>query len=182
MGLGHHGRNDQAPRRQGTVHQIIAGSLSLVLLALLTACGASTSGSAQSFPTATNIPTTPGTATLNGCPEQQQPITATIPEVVVHSTTVQGLTQTVAAKVGQTIEIELPATFRWALISQDAESILTAPATNGWFEATQGDCIWQFTATKAGSATLKFAGGQVCSSASKCSDIATEKAFTVAVK
>lgn len=171
----------QVSRCRGVLSPPFAVGLVFALTVLLAACGTSTI--AQSFPTATDIPATPGTAQLNGCPEQAAPATARTADVVAHGSGVTSQTdaQPIAVKVGQTLEIDLPATYRWALVLTDEKSTLTAPTANGWFDAGGKGCVWQFTATKAGSATLTFGGGQVCSSASKCPDLTAEQSFSVTI-
>jgi len=167
--------------RRGAAAPLLAASLCLALM-LLAACGASSS--AQGFPTPTDIPATPGTAQLNGCPEQTAPASPKTADVVVqgNGVGVQSEARKVSVNVGQTLEVDLPATFRWALVPSDGKSVLTAPAVNGWFDAGGKGCVWQFTAAKAGSATLTFGGGQVCPSASTCPDAVTEQSFDVTVR
>lgn len=177
----HHRPTSRVASRHGLRATVLAGGLSLALMALLAACGATSS--TQTFPTATDIPATPGTAQLNGCPAQQAPATAKTADVVIqgNAAPTQADPQPVTAKSGQTVEIDLPATYRWALVQDGDSTLLTAPDTNGWFDTSGKGCIWQFTATKAGSSTLTFAGAQVCSSASKCPNLTTNQSFAVTV-
>lgn len=168
--------------RRGPLCPLLVGALLLALAAALAACG--TSSSAQSFPTATDIPATPGTAQLNGCAAQQAPAAAKTADVVAQGggETTQTSGQPVTLHAGQTLQVRLPATYRWGLAVTDANAILTQPAGNGWFDEGLKACVWQFTAGKAGSASLSFGGGQVCSSSSKCPNLVIEQSFSITVQ
>lgn len=186
-----HRRKYHSPRQRIALSWSLSGMLALALalmLALmlaLAACGVS--GSAQgssTAATATPTPAMPGTSLLNGCPMQQAPSDAHTADVVVQG--VGGMTQSsgrpVTLKVGQTLHVELAATNRWRLSVADAGSALTQPAGNGWYDAQHKICVWQFTAVKAGSATLEFTGSAVCAAGHPCPQYVIEQTYSVSIQ
>jgi|GEM_PF-1421926 len=151
--------------------------------------GAATPGSTSSTtnPPGSGSPSaaqpTPGSASLNGCPSQQPPPNAAAhPADVVVSAGGGADGLVVSLRMGQTLEVRLSATVRWGLQMQGAATILTASTPNGWYDAILKACVWRFTATGAGSATLIYGGGLVCAPHSQCPTIAAVQDYTVTVQ
>jgi hypothetical protein len=167
----------------------------VLLTSALVGCGVTTSPSAAGAgPTSTNSPLpTPtahqpvvGGASLNGCGAQQAPANAgTRGDVIVHGGggqyAVGQAAPTTSLRKGQTLEVQLPAGFHWTLMKPSANTVLTAAANNGWYDASLQSCIWRFTAAAIGSASLQYAGRQVCAPGAKCPTFLVEEEFHVAV-
>ena len=153
----------------------------LLLLALVAACAPAGAGGTAANPTAT--PPVPGSAALNGCPTQQPPAGIGTQPADVIVTQGSGVnTPPVTVKNGQTLEIRLPATFRWALHIQDADKILGTTDATGWYDATLKACRWRFTALGTGTATLQYTGTMVCAPAQPCPALAIAQDYTVTVQ
>jgi hypothetical protein len=155
----------------------LAGVVWLVLALLgMAACAPLGSGSGSANPT-------PGSADLNGCAAQHAPagVAGKSADLVV----TQGgdyTGQPVALRQGQTLEVRLPATINWGMQTRDADGILTTSEATGWYDATLRDCLWRFTAVKAGSVTLNFAGGPVCAPNTACPAIAAVQQYNITVR
>lgn len=179
----HHALKCRISSRCGLLFSLLIGSVMLALAVVLAACGAAGT-SVQSFPTATDTPASPGTAVLNGCTAQHAPATAKTADVVAQGggETLQTSGQTVTLHKGQTLQVQLPATYRWRAAVTDAGAVLKQPSGNGWFDGSLKACVWQFTAIKSGSASLSFGGGPVCSSSSMCPQYAIEQSISITVQ
>lgn len=186
----HHAPSCQSPRLRVPRLLLRAGALVLVLaLAIaVVACGTSSAtGSGQGAPNASatpGTPGTPGTAALDACPTAQAPANPRPADVVVQlgGGAAQPPGRTVALRVGQTLQVELPATNRWRMAAADSGSILTQPPNNGWYDAHLKACVWQFTAVKAGSTSLSYSGMAICAPGSKCPAYVIAQSFGVTVQ
>ena len=164
--------------------------LSLLLFAVLmlsvafAGCGATSAdnGSNGSSATATsNAALTPGSAALNGCPNNSASGGADLPppDLVLRHGGIEP--QPVTVKAGQTFDILLEAIIRWGLSTQDASAILTPQGPQGWYDAKQRECVWRFLAARTGRATLNFAGGPVCAPRTVCPQYARIEQYAIAV-
>ncbi len=145
---------------------------------LLAACGRTVNagnGDAGASATAT---ATAVASTLNGCPGKQAS-SSPLPAASTVVTQVSGNPTRVTLNIDQTVEVRLPANFRWGGGPNDPNHILSATADEGWFDATLHTCIWRYTATKAGSAALTFSGTFLCEASKPCPAIATVAEYDV---
>jgi hypothetical protein len=85
----------------------------------------------------------------------------------------------VTLNINQTVEIHLPGTFRWGGGPNDPNHILSATTPEGWFDQASHNCIWRYTAAKAGTATLIFSGTFLCDAGKPCPAIATVAEYDV---
>ncbi len=165
-----------------STHLWQAARLLWLLLAMLCIAACAPGGAFGSInPTA--LVATPGSAALNGCSAQKPPagVAGTSADVVVtQGGDITG--QPVALSVGQTLEVRLSATIYWRVQNQDTSGILTTTRAIGWYDGTLKDCLWRFTAVKAGSATLNFSGGLVCPPNAACPAIAAIQQYHVTVR
>lgn len=176
-------RVSRAPHRWSLLKSLLAVIAVCALAVMLAGCGTGASTSSKSDPTPTDIPATTGTARLNGCTEQQIPATAKKADVIAQGggETAQTSGQPVRMHIGQTLQVQLPATFRWRLAVEDTASVLQQPTGNGWLDTSLNACVWQFAAAKVGHALLAFGGRPVCSPSSECPNFALEQSFSVTV-
>lgn len=170
----------------------------MLLLSLLTACGASASsplGADHSTTTrgasasaATTAPATAATgatasktvtAILNGCPVKQEPANAAIPTgaVVVQQST--AMEQQVTARQGQALVVHLKPELRWTLNVQDPSHALLASTPNGWYDAGLNACVWRFSVVSQGTATLTFSGTVICQPGTVCPHVVLEQDVTI---
>lgn len=159
-------------------------AVALVCL-LVAACGGASTGVGGGTPHATptlpsRTPTQPATA-LNGCAWQTPPVGLPAADVVARPRGGEN-TPPVSLHVGQTLQIRLPATYRWSLPAQDVGRVLAPQPGNDWLDAnasasatatttattTANACVWQFSASAVGHATLNFTGSPVCPPGSPC--------------
>ncbi len=156
----------QAARSRGAT--LIALTL-LASLALLAACGRTTSGDLNTAPTATTVATraTFG-ATANGCFTPQAPADAGsfTPDVVVTQQTTAS--SSISLTKGQRLELRLTPTVRWGLTLSDPDHTLASAPVQGWYDASVGACVWRFSAVGAGQAELNFDGTSVCPKGGAC--------------
>ncbi|HKV84242.1 MAG TPA: hypothetical protein VJN88_06775 [Ktedonobacterales bacterium] len=173
----------------------------VLILSLLTACGASTagtlgadrggattrsSGGTTSVATATTstggtgaLPSNTVTTTLNGCPVKQAPADAATPTGAVVVNGVSAMEQQVTASQGQAVVVQLKPEMRWVLNIQDPNHTLTPAQPNGWYDAGLNVCVWRFSVVARGNATLYFGGTVVCQAGSVCPKFAVEQDVTV---
>ncbi len=160
---------------------VIAG---LVLLVFMAACapggGSATGAGHTNGGGATATPSAPGSPMLNGCPAKQPPADLAGHPADVIVTQGGGVNSPpVDVKVGQILEIRLPANVRWKLDIRDPNAILTKNEATGWYDASLKACRWRFTVVKAGQAALLFSGGLVCLPGKACPAIASMAEFTI---
>jgi hypothetical protein len=175
------------PTHKGVVHMrsrpthfiVILGT---IMLLALTGCGSTS--------TVAGVPTDlpPGgavtpSADLNGCPVQQIPVDgAPKADVVLTPGGTQTSPEAASVKVGQRLRVQLPANVLWHLSGQDPNKSLEGIEPFGYYAATSGQCIWDFTAMKAGTVELTFSGGLVCTPNTSCPAIAEVADYAVTVK
>jgi hypothetical protein len=87
----------------------------------------------------------------------------------------------VTLQKGQTLVVQLPAAFHWTLAPYVTNSILTPDDHNGWYDASLRACIWRFVAATSGSATLDYAGRQVCAPGAKCPTVIVNEEIDITV-
>ena len=176
-----------------TARPRLGAVLGTTMLLMFAACGSTAPGSAPLSPggshtvpigTPQRTPQVPGSSALNGCPVQSAPASASTKPVDVILTDTNGAiaAQPTSVNVGQTLEVRLAASVRWALSLQDPQHVVTSAESEGWYDAAQQLCIWRFTAATPGSAALVYAGGLVCAPGSQCPTIAKAEEFDITVQ
>jgi hypothetical protein len=158
--------------------------LLVVIVFLLTvataACGsnASKTNANSSPPSRSATPTmigSPGGGT--GCPSHVIVTTPPPPPSVL--LTPSASKQLYVARIGDTIEVDLPFGEAWIGPIHPAGALLMqTPAGYAWGKT----CIWRFLARSTGKAQLTFIGHALCKKAVLCFLSVNEAAFTVVVK
>lgn len=181
--IAHHGRRS-----------LLAGGAALILLALLLAgCGASTTrasagvgasasatAAARATSTATRRPGPSGGLSARPCPGPFGSAPSAGNGVVVLTPSSPALTA--HAQIGQTVEVQLPASVHWrydATASAPNGLALIQPA--GMEDGQLDLCIWSFQAQSTGTATLTFTGTMLCDPVLACSNNVQTLAFTVKI-
>ena len=170
--------------------RLVGGSLALLLLGLLTACGAVSSpssgstgangtGTTNTSPTATSAGSS--SSTQNGCPTQQTPAAASSAADVTVKQAGTANGKPVALKKGQTLEILLPATYHWRLGTSNLGGILTDVAPEGWYDVATQSCAWRFTSANTGTVPLDFGATPVCDPGKMCPALAFDVSYSVTV-
>lgn len=158
--------------------------LLLLLLALMLAgCGAAgatgSGGAAAATPTATHHPA--GTA-VRPCPGPYGSASSVQPAPAVLLT---GSTpnRSATAHAGDVVQVRLPSTSRWSYQSAHSSTTpeLTLLQPAGIQDITLNDCVWNFMAQSAGTATLDFEGMPNCDVHVPCPQNIVELSFTVTV-
>ncbi len=169
--------------------RLVGGFLGLLLLGLLSACGAVSSPSlgntgATGAGTTTAATATPAgslSSTRNGCPSQQVPAAASSAADVTVKQAGGESSKSVALKKGQTLEILLPATYHWRLGTSNLGGILTDVAPEGWYDVATQSCAWRFTGANTGTVPLDFGATPVCDPGKMCTALAFEVSYSVTV-
>jgi hypothetical protein len=76
--------------------------------------------------------------------------------------------KSVDIRVGQTLDIQLVDSYRWSLATSGQTRALVGLPSNGWHDAAQSLCVWQFSASVAGQETLSFTGAPICTPGVAC--------------
>lgn len=164
----------------------------LIASIILLACAGCGSASSASNTHTLNTPISPipktavGTAALNGCQVQQAPV-ITSPANVVATTTDPPVDDQFMSHIrlrkGQTLELHLVATARWAQSDSDSISpVLTLQSPADWYHDADHTCIWRYNAAQVGVTQLHFSGGIVCPSDAVCAAIAMIANYEVTVE
>jgi hypothetical protein len=140
---------------------IIGGSIVAVLIAV----GGIISGIVLARHAAT---TQSATSSHSGCPSSAPvptwPHAATI---VLHA---QDADRAITAHVNDTIEVDLPAGFRWSLVPYTSTALqLLTPA--GYDDPSTTMCVWRFTAMQTGRVAIVFDRQPICVKGSVCSPL-----------
>lgn len=156
--------------------------LTLALVILLTACGATTTNGANVGGATTTSPTqtissqtaTPALRTCAGPPASVN--SAGTPTVVIDESTPN---HTASAHIGDLVQVRLPSSLVWSFSGATGNLTLMQP---GNLQDTSLDvCFWNFHAASAGTTTLTFAGHVPCAPNTICSAAEIAQSFTVHV-
>lgn len=165
---------------------IPAFSLVILLSLTIAACGnnqGTTVGSPGSAltpgvtPTAT---TATRTSTLSGCPDKTQVTTSPPAAALVLKN--PNNTQPADVNKGGTVEIDLPFGSLWSGPTGASANLLTAQQPFGYASTQSKSCIWRFTATNTGTATLTFTGRPICVAGEACPQYVRAVSFLIAIK
>jgi hypothetical protein len=172
--------------------RLVGGFLALLLLGVLTACGAVSSpssgntgangaGTTNTSATATAPPAGSSSSTRNGCPSQQAPAAASSAADVTVKQAGTANGEPVALKKGQTLEILLPATYHWRLGTSNFGGTLTDMKPEGWYDVATQSCAWRFTGANTGTVPLNFGATPVCDPGKMCPALAFDVSYSVSV-
>jgi hypothetical protein len=167
--------------------RIIIMTMSALLVCV--SCGGTSNTSTMHTTNASTSPTPGtaiGTASLNGCQVQQAPVIAS-PANVVATTTEPPVDDQFMSHIrlrkGQTLELHLVATTRWAQSDTDSIApILALQSPASWYHDADHTCIWRYNATQVGITQLHFSGGLVCPPDMVCAALAIIANYEVTVE
>lgn len=148
-----------------------------VLLLVLSACGPNSSSTGSGTPTPAG---TAGYGSTHGCPSDTVVSTAPKPaNVTIRDTDINS---TVAAHVGDTIEVRLPFGQKWSGPSS-IPSNLQQQQPLGYALPSDNVCIWRFVAQSPGTAQLDFYSQALCLNKDEaCPRFITKEPITIDVK
>ncbi len=143
-------------------------------------------------PNVTTVPPPSGTpypgGAINGCPAQQDPGNLPAPDLIITNTTTNGNSAPLPGtpikaqmRIGQLVELQLPAGLQWQLATNSATSILQPHLPLGGYRVSNNSCIWRYTAMAAGVADLSFAGTAICPPNAACPAIASPVEFVITI-
>ena len=121
-------------------------------------------------------------STIDGCPQQQAPGSASAPPDVVLSGQGAGVGGSASLGVGQVLEVRLGPQLQWTLTPPDPARVLAPLDGNGWYDAISPACVWRFTGQAPGMVSLSFSGRPICPPGQACPAFVVLSKFTVTVK
>jgi hypothetical protein len=154
------------------------GSLFVLLVFVLVACGYNAGGSTNtgSGSTAGATPTT--SASAYGCPGTVM-TTAPAPANIVLKPS--NSNSTVTAHVGDVVEIELPFGQAWTGPTT-SQGGLQLQGSAGSAVTTSKMCVWRFTAQGTGTTQVEFYGRAICQKGQMCPQYITRIPYTIVIK
>jgi hypothetical protein len=87
----------------------------------------------------------------------------------------------VALKKGQTLEILLPATYKWHLGTSNLGGTLTDVTPEGWYNTASQSRAWRFTGANTGTVPLNFGATPVRDPGKMCPALAFDVSYSVTV-
>ena len=149
--------------------------LGIALMFVLAACGASTTGTSGSAPTAT----VSGYGSAYGCPSDA---VVTTPSSSANITIQPSqANSTVLAHTGDIIEIRLPFNSKWSGPTT-SQGILELQTPSGYASKTNSACIWRFVAMGTGTIELNYTRQALCKPGELCPQYIMNVPFTITVK
>ncbi len=161
-------------------HAPVLGGVVLALATLLTVagCGATSGAANGSHGSTTATPGSPGIGklTVRGCPGPLGTANdAGTPALVLTNQRKSG-----NAHVGDLIQVQVPATYRWTHIDASSNLALQQPA--GIQDSSRNVCVWTYRALGAGAASVSLVGGALCEPMQPCPAYAVAANFMISIK
>ena len=154
------------------------GSLLVLLVFTLAACGYNSGGSTNTGSGSTTGATPTASASAYGCPGTVM-TTAPAPANIVLKPS--NSNSTVTAHVGDVVEIELPFGQAWTgPTTSQGELQLQGPA--GSAVTASKVCIWRFTAQSTGTTQVEFYGRAICQKGQMCPAYITRIPYTIVIQ
>lgn len=170
---------DKRSTRQCQRRVLVGVVLACASCMLLAGCGASAGAANGSHGAATATATQgrPGVGklTVRGCPGPFGTSTdAGSPRLVLTNQTKSG-----DAHVGDLVQVQVPATYRWSQVDASSNLALQQPA--GVQDSAKNVCVWTYRALSAGAATVQLTGGALCEPTQPCPAYAVVADFSISV-
>ena len=168
------GRSSQS---EGMRRQVAGFAIAVVTLLALAGCGSATSAVGGAH-TATGTPGKPGVGklTVRGCPGPWGTANdAGSPAVVLTNQQKSG-----NARVGDLIQVQVPATQHWTQIDASPNLALQQPA--GVQVSATNVCVWTYRAISAGDASVQLTGGALCEPTRPCPAYAVLADFAITIR
>lgn len=155
------------PARPRRISVMIASGAGLVVLATIAGLFLT-----RNFPGARG--TTPAAGT-GGCPPA---IAAPWHTAANEAITASAANSVTTARVGDTVEIDLDAAYRWDLVAAPAALQVLPPS--GAFDSARNLCVWRFTVAAAGTSTVKFQRREIATPGRLTSPLIINYGFVIA--
>ncbi len=154
------------------------GSLPVLLVFVLAACGYNSGGSTNTGSGSTTGTTPTTSASAYGCPGSVMTTTPAPANIVLKPS---NSNSTVTAHVGDVVEIELPFGQAWTgpMASQGE---LQLQGTAGSAVTASKVCVWRFTAQGTGTTQVEFYGRAICQKGQMCPAYITRIPYTIVVQ
>ena len=154
------------------------GSLLVLLVFVLAACGYNSGGSTNTGSGSTTGTTPTASANTYGCPGAVM-TTAPAPANIVLKPS--NSNATVTAHVGDVVEIELPFGQAWTGPTT-SQGELQLQGTAGSAVTASKVCVWRFTAQSTGTTQVEFYGRAICQMGQMCPAYITRIPYTIVVQ
>lgn len=185
----------KVPTRHHAAHQrsLLGFAALLVLIAglLLASCGVTAvEGLGGNSPSSTTYgpPTTTTKATPTAAPASV-PFSGTCSGTIANSAVPTASVMlsrsnihAVTAQVGQTVGLDMPASYHWTVRLNDPGHALTPINPQGKRDTANNTCHWRFVATSTGSATLDVVGESPCQPPRMCASVALDITYTLTIQ
>lgn len=156
----------------------VFGSLLVLLVFVLAACGSNTGGSTNTGSGSTTAATPTVSGIAYGCPGTVM-TTAPAPAKIVLKPSDSNAT--VTAHVGDVVQIELPFGQAWSGPTA-SQGELQLQGTAGSAVTASKVCIWRFTAQSTGTTQVEFYGKAICQKGQMCPAYITRIPYTIVIK
>lgn len=154
------------------------GSLLVLLVFVLAACGSNTGGGTNTGSGSTTGTTPTASANAYGCPGTVMTTTPAPANIVLKPSNSNA---TVTAHVGDVVEIELPFGQAWTGPTT-SQGELQLQGTAGAAVTSSKMCIWRFTAQSTGTTQVEFYGRAICQKGQMCPAYITRIPYTIVVQ
>jgi len=154
------------------------GSLLVLLVFVLAACGYNSGGSTNTGSGSTTGATPTPTASAYGCPGTIM-TTAPAPAKIVLKPS--NSNSTVTAHVGDVVEVDLPFGQAWTGPTT-SQGELQLQGTAGSAVTASKMCIWRFTAQSTGTTQVVFYGRAICQKSQMCPAYITRIPYTIVIQ
>ena len=154
------------------------GSLLVLLVFVLAACGYNSGGSTNTGSGSTTGTTPITSASAYGCPGTVM-TTAPSPAKIVLKPS--NSNTTVTAHVGDVVEVDLPFGQAWSGPTT-SQGELQLQGTAGSAVTTAKVCIWRFTAQSTGTTQVEFYGRAICQKGQMCPAYITRIPYTIVIQ
>jgi|GEM_PF-2624115 len=161
------------PRRRRVGLALSAGAVAVVL-GTLTALIPGHLG--LPIPSTTAPTSITNDALKTGCPgTAQDPKWTKAANITIHDSDANNITN---AHIGDTIQVLLPAGYRWAALS-NAEQPLHLESPMGYYDSAAKICGWHYSVVSAGATILQFTRQPICQAGKACSPLVITYRFVV---
>jgi hypothetical protein len=154
------------------------GSLLVLLVFVLAACGYNSGGSTNTGSGSTTGTTPTASGSAYGCPGTVMTTTPSPAKIVLKPA---DSNSTVTAHVGDVVEIDLPFGQAWTGPTT-SQGELQLQGTAGSAVTTSKMCVWRFTAQSTGTTQVEFYGRAICQKGQMCPAYITRIPYTIVIK
>jgi hypothetical protein len=154
------------------------GSLLVLLVFVLAACGYNAGGSTNTGSSSTTAVTPTTSASAYGCPGAVMTTAPSPAQIVLKPS---DSNTTVTAHVGDVVEIDLPFGQAWTGPTA-SQGELQLQGSGGNAVTASKMCVWRFTAQGTGTTQVAFYGRAICEKGQMCPQYITRIPYTIVIK